>query len=101
MDWFSAGLVFCAGFATAVVVGARNGRELAEEARGIVETCQDVARWDAAACEQRAAERFDLVADALAVLGDRCVLSVPAGDRLRVVRVPPVVLPSIPDDPEG
>lgn len=99
MDWFWSGVFFAGGFATAVAAGARGGHSADDDAR-IVESCQDAARWDAAACEQRAAERFDLVADALAVFGDRCVLSVPAGDRLRVVRVPPVVLPSIPDDPE-
>lgn len=96
MDWFNTSLVFAAGFATAVIVGARNGHELAAEARSIVESCQDVA-----ACERRTMERFGLVADALSELGDRCVLSVPPGDRLRVVRVPPVVMgPALPDDPE-
>lgn len=101
MDWFNLSLVFAAGFVTAVVVGARNGRDLAAEARGIVESCQDVARWDAAACERRTMERFGLVAAALSELGDRCVLTVPPGDRLRVVRVPPAVMgPALPDDPE-
>lgn len=100
-DWFWSGVFFAGGFATAVAAGARGGHSADDDAR-VVEICQDAARWDAAACERRTMQRFDLVAAALSELGDRCVLTVPPGDRLRVVRVPPVVMgPALPDDPEN
>ncbi len=99
-DWFWTGMAFAAGFACAVVVGARNGEQMAEEVGRIVETCEAQCSAMTTRHQTECMDRFEVVGDALRALGDRCVLSVPVGDRLRVTRtVRP--MPGIPDDPEA
>lgn len=76
--------IFAAGFAAAVVVGARNGDQLADREAGMLEACDELARMDRADCFAH----VNLMADALHALGERCVLAIPPGDNLRVARMP-------------
>lgn len=81
--------IFAAGFAAAVMVGARNGDQLADREAGKFEACDELARFDRADCFAH----VDLMADALHAFGERCVLAIPPGDNLRVARVPREVMP--------
>ena len=66
-------VIYAAGFASAVVVGARNGDQMADR-----EVCMT---------------RVDVLADALRALGERCVLAVPNVDNLCVQRMPKGFMP--------
>ena len=90
-----------AGFAAAVLVGARNGEQMAAEVGRIVETCEAQCSAMTTRHQTECMDRFEVVGDALRALGDRCVLSVPAGDRLRVTRTVRPILGGVPDDPEN
>lgn len=79
-----AALLYAAGFASAVIVGARNGEQMADGARDIVDACDAVSRDDLGVC----LDRVGMMAAAVHALGDRCVLAVPNVDNLRVVRMP-------------
>jgi len=81
--------IFAAGFAAAVLVGARNGDQMADREIGMLEACDELARFDRADCMQR----LDTMASAVHALGDRCVLAVPPGENLRVARMPRGVMP--------
>lgn len=81
--------IFAAGFAAAVVVGARNGDQMADREVGMMDACDELARFDRADCMQR----LDTMASAVHALGDRCVLAVPERDNLRVARMPRGVMP--------
>jgi hypothetical protein len=81
--------IFAAGFAAAVLVGARNGDQMADREIGMLEACDELARFDRADCMQR----LDTMASAVHALGDRCVLAVPERDNLRVARMPRGVMP--------
>lgn len=81
--------VFASGFVSAVLVGARNGDQMADREAGILEACDELARFDRADCMQR----LDTMGEALHALGDRCVLAVPERDNLRVARMPRGVMP--------
>lgn len=81
--------IWAAGFVSAVIVGARNGAELAQGTADVLEACDDLARADRADCMQR----VEVMASAVQALGERCVLSVPPGDNLRVARMPRGVMP--------
>lgn len=84
-DWFWIAVAFAAGFGVAVLVGARSGEQMAAGVAEILETCDAISRMDRAECSAG----LDMHAAALRALGDRCVLSVPIQDNLRVARVPP------------
>lgn len=81
--------VFASGFVSAVIVGARNGEQMAAGVADVLETCDELARFDRADCMQR----LDTMASAVHALGDRCVLAVPERDNLRVARMPRGVMP--------
>lgn len=81
--------IFAAGFAAAVLVGARNGEHMAQGTADILDTCDEMARADRVDC----LARVEVMASAVSALGERCVLSVPPGDNLRVARVPRGVMP--------
>ena len=81
--------VFASGFVSAVIVGARNGEQMAAGVADVLETCDELARFDRADCMQR----LDMMASAVHALGDRCVLAVPPGENLRVARMPRGVMP--------
>ncbi len=85
--------IFAAGFAAAVIVGARNGHDLADREQEMVDACDAIARDDAARCMDYCRAGLELHASALRALGDRCVLSVPLTDNLRVARMPQEVMP--------
>ena len=78
--------IFAAGFAAAVVVGARNGEQMAAGVADVLDTCGEMARADRVDC----LARVEVMASAVQSLG---VLSVPPGDNLRVARVPRRVMP--------
>ena len=77
-------VLWAAGFASAVIVGAKNGAEVAQGTADILDTCDELARADRADCPQR----VEVMASAVHALGERCVLAVPPGDNLRVARMP-------------
>jgi hypothetical protein len=81
--------VFASGFVSAVLVGARNGDQMADREAGILEACDELARFDRADCMQQ----LDTMGEALHALSDRCVLAVPERDNLRVARMPRGVMP--------
>lgn len=83
--WFWIAVAFAGGFGAAVMVGARNGEQMAAGVAEILETCDAISRMDRAECMAG----LEMHAAALRALGDRCVLSVPLTDNLRVARVPP------------
>ena len=99
-DWFWTGMAFAAGFAAAVLVGARNGEQMAAEVGRIVETCEAQCSAMTTRHQTECMDRFEVVGDALRALGDRCVLSVPVGDRVRVERTVWPLPMGLPDDPE-
>lgn len=82
-------VLYAAGFASAVIVGARNGEQMAQGVADILDTCDELARADRVDCMQR----MDLMASAVQALGERCVLAVPPGENLRVARMPRTVTP--------
>ena len=82
-------VIYAAGFASAVVVGARNGDQMAGLGQALLDACDELARDDREVCMTR----VDVLADALRVLGDRCVLAVPDVDNLRVQRMPKGSMP--------
>lgn len=82
-------VLWAAGFASAVIVGAKNGAEVAQGTADILDTCDELARADRVDCLQR----VEVMASAVQALGERCVLSVPPGDNLRVARMPRGVMP--------
>lgn len=77
-------VLYAAGFASAVIVGARNGEQMAAGVADVLDTCDELARADRVDCLQR----VEVMASAVQALGERCVLSVPPGDNLRVARMP-------------
>lgn len=77
-------VLYAAGFASAVIVGARNGEQMAAGVADVLDTCDELARADRVDCMQR----VEVMASAVQALGERCVLSVPPGDNLRVARMP-------------
>ena len=77
-------VLWAAGFASAVIVGAKNGAEVAQGTADILDTCDELARADRVDCLQR----VEVMASAVQALGERCVLAVPPGDNLRVARMP-------------
>ena len=81
--------IWSAGFVSAVIVGAKNGAELAQGTADILDTCDELARADRVDCMQR----VEVMASAVQALGERCVLSVPPGENLRVARMPRGVMP--------
>ena len=83
--WFWLCVAFAGGFGAAVMVGARNGEQMAAGVAEILETCDTLARMDRA--EYMAG--VDTMGQALQEFADRCVLAVPISDNLRVARVPP------------
>ena len=84
VNFLRAVCIFAAGFAAAVLVGARNGEQMAAGVADVLDTCDELARFDRADCMQR----LDTMGEALHALGDRCVLAVPERDNLRVARMP-------------
>lgn len=82
-------VLYAAGFVSAVIVGARNGEQMAKGTADILETCDELARIDRSDC----LDRVEVMASAVQAIGERCVLSVPPGDNLRVARMPKVVMP--------
>ena len=88
-SFLRAACIFAAGFVSAVIVGAKNGTELAQGTADILDTCDELARIDRVDC----LARVEVMASAVSALGERCVLSVPPGDNLRVARVPRGVMP--------
>ena len=76
--------IWAAGFVSAVIVGARNGEQMAQGTADILDTCVELARIDRADCLQR----VEVMASAVQALGERCVLAVPPGENLRVARMP-------------
>ena len=84
-DWFTTSLAFAAGFGVAVMVGARNGNDVADRTAEVLKTCDELARMDRADCFAR----VDVMGQALHEFADRCVLAVPLDDNLRVARMPP------------
>jgi hypothetical protein len=87
MMW--AAVIYGAGFASAVVVGARNGEQVADREQAMLDACDELARDDREVCMSR----VDVLADALRALGERCVLAVPDVDNLRVQRMPKGLVP--------
>lgn len=77
-------VLYAAGFVSAVIVGARNGEQMAAGVDDVLDTCDEMARADRVDCLQR----VEVMASAVQALGERCVLSVPPGDNLRVARMP-------------
>lgn len=67
-------VIYAAGFASAVVVGARKGEQASAGVADVLDTRDDLAR----------ADRVDCM---------RCVLAVPPGENLRVARMPQGVTP--------
>lgn len=82
-------VLYAAGFASAVIVGARNGEQMAQGVADVLDTCDEMARADRVDCLQR----VEVMASAVQALGERCVLSVPPGENLRVSRMPRSVVP--------
>ena len=82
-------VLWAAGFASAVIVGARNGEQMAAGVADVLDTCDELARADRVDCMQR----VEVMASAVQALGERCVLSVPPGENLRVARMPRGVMP--------
>ena len=80
--------IFAAGFAAAVVVGARNGEQMAAGVADVLDTCDELARVDRAGC----LARVEVMASAVHEFGEKCVL-LPGSERLRVARVPRGVMP--------
>ena len=76
--------LWAAGFVSAVIVGARNGEQMAAGVADVLDACDEMARADRVDC----LARVEVMASAVQSLGERCVLSVPPGDNLRVARVP-------------
>lgn len=81
--------IWAAGFVSAVIVGARNGEQMAQGVSEVLDTCDELARADRVDCMQR----VEVMASAVQALGERCVLSVPPGENLLVARMPKVVMP--------
>ena len=81
-------VLYAAGFVSAVIVGAKNGEQMAAGVADVLD-CDDMARADRVDCLQR----VEVMASAVQALGERCVLSVPPGDNLRVARMPRVLNP--------
>jgi len=67
-------VLYAAGFASAVIVGARKGEQVSAGVADVLDTCDELARADRVDCK-------------------RCVLAVPPGDDLRVARMPRAVTP--------
>ena len=82
-------VLYAAGFVSSVIVGARNGEQMAQGVSEVLDTCDELARADRVDCLQR----VEVMASAVQALGERCVLSVPPGDNLRVARMPREVGP--------
>ena len=82
-------VLWAAGFASAVIVGAKNGAEVAQGTADILDTCDELARADRVDCLQR----VEVMAQAINALGDHCVLSLPPGNNIRVARMPRGVMP--------
>lgn len=76
-------VLYAAGFVSAVIVGARNGEQMTAGVADVLD-CDEMARADRVDCLQR----VEVMASAVQALGERCVLSVPPGDNLRVARMP-------------
>ena len=81
-------VLYAAGFVSSVIVGARNGEQMAAGVADVLD-CDEMARADRVDCLQR----VEVMASAVQTLGERCVLAVPPGDNLRVARMPKVVMP--------
>lgn len=77
-------VLWAAGFASAVIVGARNGEQMAQGVSEVLDTCDELARADRVDCLQRG----EVMAQAINALGDHCVLSLPPGNNIRVARMP-------------
>ena len=77
-------VLYAAGFVSAVIVGAKNGEQMAAGVADVLDTCDEMARADRVDCLQR----VEVMASAVQTLGERCVLAVPPGDNLRVARMP-------------
>ena len=82
-------VLWAAGFASAVIVGARNGEQMAQGVSEVLDACDELARADRVDCLQR----VDVMAQAINALGDHCVLSLPPGNNIRVARMPREVMP--------
>ena len=77
-------VLYAAGFVSAVIVGAKNGEQMTAGVADVLDTCDEMARADRVDCLQR----VEVMASAVQALGERCVLSVPPGENLRVARMP-------------
>ena len=77
-------VLWAAGFASAVIVGARNGEQMAQGVSEVLDTCGELARADRVDCMHR----VEAMVQAINALGDHCVLSLPPGNNIRVARMP-------------
>ena len=92
-DWVSITLGACLGATITFIVGSQNGEAVGRSIEQATEQCIDelgtrnadsmYACWD---MQADALNRIELQRQALDRLADRCVLSVPSAERLRVTR---------------
>jgi hypothetical protein len=93
-DWVSVTLGACLGATITFLVGAQNGEQVGKSIERATVQCIDElgvrnsdstsACWD---MQADALNRMELQRQAIDRLAERCVLSVPESDRLRVTRV--------------
>ena len=93
-DWVSVTLGACLGATITFLVGAQNGEQVGKSIERATVQCIDElgvrnsdstsACWD---MQAEALNRMELQRQAIDRLAERCVLSVPEADRLRVTRV--------------
>jgi hypothetical protein len=93
-DWLSVTLGACLGATITFLVGAQNGEQVGKSIERATVQCIDElgvrnsdstsACWD---MQAEALNRMELQRQAIDRLAERCVLSVPEADRLRVTRV--------------
>jgi len=92
-DWLAMGLGVLLGITGTVIVGAQNGEAVGRSIESATRSCVDEvgtrnldsmsACWD---MQADVLNRIELQRQALDRLADRCVLSVPEAERLRVTR---------------
>ena len=93
-DWVSVTLGACLGATITFIVGGQNGEQVGKSIERATVQCIDElgvrnsdstsACWD---MQAEALNRMELQRQAIDRLAERCVLSVPEADRLRVTRV--------------
>jgi hypothetical protein len=108
LDWVSITLGACLGATITFAVGMQNGEQVGHSIEQATQSCVDelgVRNADSAATcwdmQADALHRIEMQRQALDRLADRCVLSVPSAERLRVTKtrdVRPIKVQTSPTD---